>query len=324
MEKPPVEGEVRRGKVERARSYAAAAQARAEQVKARAEQERSRHASVDALFEIVDRDGEVGGGIIAGALAYRFFIWILPLALVAVAGLGIAADSAHESPRQAAQSVGLGSLVTSSIAGAADSSKRWYALIVGIPILVYVTRSILRAFIGAHRLVWTDVRAAAPKPTLAATLRLLALMLSYYLITGLAAAIRSWSPGFGILATILIVVLYAALWLAISLQLPHRNAPWVWLLPGALVVGVGIEAMHVFTVYFLAPYAVNKQGTYGALGAAAALLFGLYILSRLIVGSADVNATLWERHTRVNTDDAGSPPPAPGQEPAGANDGRVG
>ena len=320
MEKQPVEGEARRGKVVRARYYAALAHARAEQVKVRAHQERSRHASVDTMFEIVDRDGEVGGGIIAGALAYRFFIWILPLALVAVAGLGIAADAASESPGDAARSVGLAGLVTSSISGAADSSKRWYALIVGIPILVYVTRSVLRSFIGAHRLVWTDVRAAAPKPTLAATLRLLVLMLAYFLVSGLAAAIRSWSPGFGILATILIVVVYAGLWLVISLRLPHRDAPWVWLLPGAFVVGVGIEAMHVFTVYFLVPYAINKQGTYGALGAAAALLFGLYILSRLIVGSADVNATLWERHTRGAADDSGSPPPAPARQPTGATE----
>ena len=39
---------------------------------------------------MVERDSEVGGGIIAGALAYRLFIWLLPLALVAVAGLGFA------------------------------------------------------------------------------------------------------------------------------------------------------------------------------------------------------------------------------------------
>jgi len=305
------------GKAARARRYAAAIQARGEQIKARANEERTRHGSVDAVFEIVDRDSEVGGGIIAGALAYRFFIWILPLALVAVAGLGIAADAANESPSKAAGSVGLGALVTSSISGAAESSTRWYALIVGIPILVYVTRSVLRTFIAAHRLVWTDVRSAAHKPTVKATLRLLVLMLAYYVVTGLAAAIRSWSPGLGVLATVLVSILYGALWLAISVRLPHRDAPWYALVPGAALVGVGIEAMHVFTVYFLVPYAINKQGTYGTLGAAAALLFGLYILSRLIVGSAAVNATLWARHTRGHEPS----PPAPVEQPAGTTRG---
>jgi uncharacterized BrkB/YihY/UPF0761 family membrane protein len=38
-----------------------------------------------------------------------------------------------------------------------------------------------------------------------------------------------------------------------------------------------------------------KQGTYGALGTAAVLLLGLFFFSRLIVGAAELNATLWER-----------------------------
>jgi hypothetical protein len=35
------------------------------------------------------------------------------------------------------------------------------------------------------------------------------------------------------------------------------------------------------------------------LGVAAALLVGLYLISRLIVGGAVVNATLWERRARL-------------------------
>jgi hypothetical protein len=71
---------------------------RGERLAERAQEERGRRGSVDAVFEMAERDVEVGGGIIAGALAYRLFIWLLPLALVAVAGLGVAADAASESP----------------------------------------------------------------------------------------------------------------------------------------------------------------------------------------------------------------------------------
>ena len=73
-----------------------AIQARARELAARAEAERRRHESVDVVFEVVDRDVETGGGIIAGALAYRLFIWLLPAVLVAVAGLGFAADAGRE------------------------------------------------------------------------------------------------------------------------------------------------------------------------------------------------------------------------------------
>lgn len=109
----------------------------------------------------------------AGALAYRLFIWLLPLALVSVAGLGFAADAGSTTPEDTADSIGLAGLVSSSVASAAGSPARWYALLIGIPVLVYTTRSLLRKLIVTHRLVWADVRGAVPKPKLGATLRLL-------------------------------------------------------------------------------------------------------------------------------------------------------
>jgi uncharacterized BrkB/YihY/UPF0761 family membrane protein len=53
--------------------------------------------------------------------------------------------------------------------------------------------------------------------------------------------------------------------------------------------------VQLLAAYVLAPYALNKQGTYGALGLVAALLVGLFVISRLMVRAAVVNATLWER-----------------------------
>ncbi len=276
----------------------AALQARARSIEQRAQVERSRHASVDAAFEMVDRDQEVGGGIIAGALAYRLFIWLLPLTLVAVAGLGITAHAAAESPDEVADSAGLAGLVSSSVATAASGSGRWYALLIGIPLLVYVTRSVLRALIGAHRLIWGDVRAAAPRPRLLASLRLLLLLLGFFAASVVASAARARSFELGLPVTLLEVLPYAGLWLLVSLRLPHRDAPWMALVPGALVFGGGLLLVQVLGAYLLGPYALNKQGTYGALGLAAALLFGLFIISRLMVAAAVVNATLWERHRR--------------------------
>jgi uncharacterized BrkB/YihY/UPF0761 family membrane protein len=283
---------------DRTRLRAAALRANQQQLAQRAQTERGRHRSVDAAFEMVERDGDVGGGIIAGALAYRLFIWLLPLALVAVAGLGFAADAASSSPEEAADSLGIEGLVSSSITNAAESPNRWYALLIGIPALLWTTRSLLRVLIGAHRLVWSDVRAAAPKPTPLATLRLLALLLSFGAVTTLDSALRSWSPWPGLIATLATVAAYAGLWLLISLKLPHRSADWVELLPGALLCGLGIEVLNVVVVYVITPWALAKQGTYGTLGAAAALLFGLYLISRVVVGAAVVNAALWERRAR--------------------------
>jgi membrane protein len=285
------------GRRARLRARQAALRARSEEIAARAQTERGRHGSVDAVFEMVERDGEVGGGIIAGALAYRLFIWLLPLALVAVVGLGVAADAASESPEQAANSVGLTSLVSSSVASAAGDANRWYALIVGIPVLLYATRSVLRALIGTHRLVWSELRAAAPKPTVRATVELLGLLVACMILAGLGSTARHDSLLGGLFATILLAVPYAGIWLVVTLGLPHRQADWKALVPGALLFGFGTEVLTILAAYLLGPYSVQKQGTYGALGIAAVLLLGLYFLGRLVVFAAVVNATLWERRT---------------------------
>lgn len=281
----------------RSQARTAALRARAERLTGQAQEARSRHRSVDALFDIVDRDAEVGGGIIAGALAYRFFIWLLPLVLVLVAGLGIAADASSRSPGDAAETIGLAGLITSSIASAANSSTRWYALGVGLFGLLLATRSVLRVLIGAHRLVWSDVRAVAPKPTPVATLRLLALLLAFFAVAGLASGLRERSNLVGLLAVALLVLPYAGLWLLVTLRLPHRGATWLALVPGAVLVGVGVQVLHAVTALFIGPWAIAKQGTYGALGGAAALLLLFFLLSRLMVGAAVLNATLWERRT---------------------------
>ena len=79
---------------QRGTGHSALRRARRAEVKARlgrlverAQAERQRHESVDVLFDMADRDLEAGGGIIAGALAYRLFLWLLPVALVSVGGL---------------------------------------------------------------------------------------------------------------------------------------------------------------------------------------------------------------------------------------------
>ena len=86
------------------------------------------------------------------------------------------------------------------------------------------------------------------------------------------------------------ILVLATLGLALSVNGPARL--------GALAVALGLEILHAVIAYVITPWALAKQGTYGALGVAAALLVGLFLISRLVVASAVVNATLWERRTR--------------------------
>ena len=67
------------------------------------------------------------------------------------------------------------------------------------------------------------------------------------------------------------------------------------LLPGALLFGVGLLFVNVFNVYVTTRLVEGRADTYGALGIATALLFSLVLVGRLIVVSAELNASLWER-----------------------------
>ena len=292
------ETERQRSRRERMRQRQDAVQARMDRLSERAQQERGRRPWVDVLFEVKDRDGEVAGGIIAGALAYRLFIWLLPLGLVFVGGLSVIAGASSDSPRGLASKFGVGGIVSHSLENASKSHSAWYALIVGIPILIFATRSVLRVLIGTHRLVWGDVQETRPKPTFLDAAKLLGVLIVFFVFAGLAAWARAHSHAAGLVATIGVIVGFSGLWLWTSTRLPHREATWVDLVPGALAVGIGVGILQTLAAYLLGPYALEKQGTYGALGLAAALLLGLWVLGRLLIGGAEINATLWERQRR--------------------------
>jgi uncharacterized BrkB/YihY/UPF0761 family membrane protein len=275
-----------------------AARALRERLEARVVERRRGRGPVDALAEIVDRDLEVGGGIMAGALAYRLFVWLLPLALVVVGGLGIVSQAADSTPSDAASSFGVSGLVSSSVANAARSGARVYALLIGVPLLMIATRSVLRTLIVTHRLAWVDMRSRTHKPTWVASARLLVALVSYFVIAGVSHRVDPLLGPVPVLLTIVLMVPYAGLWLAVSVDLPRRDAPWQALVPGAVLFAVGVELLHVVTEFYIAPHTASLEGTYGSLGIAAALLLSLFLISRLAVGAAIVNATLWDRRTR--------------------------
>lgn len=107
---------------------------------------------------------------------------------------------------------------------------------------------------------------------------------------------RSDLAGFGFV--LVQVAVLVALWWGVSRALPHDSrAGWLALLPGALLVGLGAWVLHVASVYLLARRIASASDLYGSLGIAAALLVWLYLLGRLVVAGAMVNATLWERRT---------------------------
>ena len=98
----------------------------------------------------------------------------------------------------------------------------------------------------------------------------------------------------GLFAPVLTFAPLAALWLWASLQLPHRDAPWKALVPGALVVAIGFQVLHEAIGHLLVPKLEKSTSLYGSLGATTTLLFFVYMLGLLVVSAPVLNSSLYD------------------------------
>jgi membrane protein len=279
---------------ERDPSRLASARARAEAAWASFDERYGSTPGFRIVRDVFLLDRAVAGGELAAALAYRLFLWFLPFVLLLVAGLGVYADALDESPEDAAEELGLAGLVVGSVGEAAQSEARWYAILIGIPILLYLTRSLVRTLVAVHRLAWR-LEPVRGHVTSKNVLLFLGALVVFVAIGGVTTASASW-PVWAWLVTVPAVVLArAALWLGVSSRLPRAAPGWIPLLPGAAVVGIGFLGVNVFTLLVIEEIAAGREDAYGAFGVAATVLFSLWLSSRVIVVSAVANAALWAR-----------------------------
>ena len=247
-------------------------------------------------WQTARRDASVGGSVLAAALAYRIFIWLLPLALVLVLGLGWAADSSS-----VLRDAGLGGYVTRSVAAAAENVSGWArltGLVVGCVVLVYETFVLLRAVRAVTAIAWRLPVRRAERPARDSALFFVGILAFAATASGgstiraqlgLPAELFAWAGSFAGLS---------ALFLALSWWLlPHAARRWTQLLPGALLVGAAVILIGLFNWLVLFPWLSQKEQTYGVLGVAAGLLFGFFLIGRSIELAASLNAVLADRRS---------------------------
>ena len=271
---------------------------RGEAAQARLEEARSRHASVRLGWALYEGDSSIGGGLLAGALAYRLFVLLLPTSLLLVSGLGLYAGAADKSTRQVTREAGLHGLFASNVAATASGGARWLVFILMIPAVLYAAAKLYRALVVVHGLVWHSTGRAG-RTTRRGVAVLLGVLLATVVSTEIVGWIRRHDQLGGVAALVVYTVVVGGAWLALSLQLPHGGARWTSLLPGAALFGVGLLGVNVFNVYVTARLVEDRANTYGALGVATALLFSLVLVGRLAVVSAELNAVLYRRHGDV-------------------------
>ena len=246
----------------------------------------------------LERETTAGGTLIAGGLAYRLFLWLLPFSLVIASVASFWELEDPEGFESSAEEFGLSASAARSMRQAIEESarSRWYFLILGLWFLVWFAIGVVRALRVAHAVAWRTPRERFRRPIHAGLLFTL-FATALIGVSGTSAWLREQLGVGGLVMTLLLVVVYAAGAVWAMRLLPHGDAPWTALIPGAVLVGVGLQALHLFTVLYLVPRLGRSSELYGSLGAATVILLWLYIIARLVTLSAFLNATLWERRT---------------------------
>ena len=204
----------------------------------RIEGARTRTPILDASLEVIERDSQVGGGILAGALAYRLFLFFLPLGFFLIAVLGLVASWTGTKPVRVSKDIGIVNLVTNEVAETAQKGSGFWVALVSIVVLAYVTIVLHRAVAVVHALAWENsaVPAKAGRSRKIFALGLVAQLVALGVLGGFrpesALAYTLSLAGLGLVL--------AAIWLGMSLRLPHAGAPWTALIPGAILYGVGL------------------------------------------------------------------------------------
>ena len=259
------------------------------------EEKRPRHASVEVAFRWVLRDKEIAGGVLGGGLAYRLFFWGLALTFLLAGALGFA-SSAGADVQSGAEETGLTEPIAATIATAAEQSEaaRWWLVISGAGLVLWFSFGLLRALRLVHAAAWR-----VPAPPLSNLPNAIAFVIVAPIVLIAASTFASWAranadPSVGALVTLTLGAVFGAVWLWASMRLPSEDVPWTAFLPGAIVVGLGLEAMYVFTVYFLQIKLENASELYGALGLATTTLFCLFLIGRSVVWGAELNAVTWD------------------------------
>jgi len=256
--------------------------------------ERDRHESVRTLFHLFEEDKGRGGGLLAGGLAYRVFIWLLPTALVASSSLRLFAEVGGKSPSATARDLGMGAAVAASVNRAAVQAGRAapILLVAGIVVVLWVSRGVLKALRLVSAIAWgmSPVPLRSPIRSTLATAGILSVFPVYGIVVG---PLYGGSLGSDVLASLLATmgIVAIATWAAGTLTRPD-GIRWFDLIPGAILFAVGFEALRLATTLYFAGKLERVDDLYGALGFAAVFMTYLYLVARLAVLGLMANAAV--------------------------------
>ena len=267
----------------------------------RAEQlvERHRHrAPVDVALRLHERDRSSAGTVVGSAVAFRLFLFFVPLLLfvVGLAGfLGGAIDGGDIE--QAGLSGGLATQMRAALSQ--PDTTRWIAVGVGLVGMASTGRALSKTMVSASCLAWQlpVVAKASVKLTgaivgLVAGVGLVSIIVNR-VRSELGLAITGMSFGVALLA-------YAVAWVLVMAVLPRPTRDPAVVVPGAIVLAATLVGMQAVSQLYLPGRFSHASEVYGAIGTAVVVLGWFFILGRAIVLSMALNAVVLERFGSIS------------------------
>ena len=264
-------------------------------VEARGEALRARHASVRLAYQAYERDRRQAGALLAGGIAYRLFLWLLPTALFAVGIVGLLADISATSPEQVAHDAGFGAAIALTVAQATQESEKGSLSLVllGGALALWAGRVAVKALSLTASVAW-GLRPVPLTRGLIRSLTFSGVCVGLMLLPGLLNVLHRGPIAVDLLLELVTLAGMVALSVWVQLNFPHaEGAPWTAFLPGAIVLAVGTDLVRLVTQVYFAGRLGRVDDLYGALGLAAVFMAWLYLVARLIVASFAVSATRW-------------------------------
>ena len=264
-------------------------------VEARAEVLRGRYASVRLAYQAYEHDRRQAGALLAGGIAYRLFLWLLPTALFVVGVVGLLATISAESPERVAHDAGFGAAIALTVAQATQQSEKGSLSLVllGGVLALWAGRSAVKALSLTASVAW-GMRPVPLTRGLVKSLTFSGICVGLMLLPGLLRVLHRGPLGTDLLLELVTLAGIVALSVWVQSILPHaEDAPWTAFLPGAIVLAVGADVLRLVTQVYLAGRLGRVDDLYGALGVAAVFMSWLYLIARLLVASFAVSATRW-------------------------------
>lgn len=270
----------------------------------RFETERERRASVRMAYDFYLRDQAFAGSLLAGGISVKIFLWFLPFSLSVVVVIGALSDWFGQPPEDVATQSGLMvAALAEMVAQAVVASERarLYLAVLGIVLLIWAGMGVVRALRLTSRLAW-GVTPGTPVNNVAASLWLAGFVIAMLAVVSLTNRLQGGPWIVDVLVYVAAIFAVAALHVLFLNALPRPDGtPWTVVIPGALLMTVAWLLVRLVTVVYFTWRLDRASDLYGGLGMAAVFLAWLYIVSRCLVASISLNATIWQHEEAVES-----------------------